>query len=108
MDSLFDSKNMGKLISIIFLVIPTNGFSRFPYNKLTRGLSIYEKESISDVKAKIQGHFPEEFKNVPFNIRAFDPETRTYRDLNLHDKVVVYFNGKSFSDYIDIVVESIS
>ncbi|RHZ88175.1 hypothetical protein Glove_26g323 [Diversispora epigaea] len=108
MDSLFNSKNKGELISVIFLVIPTNGFCGFPYNQITFSLSIFEKESINDLKTKIQWHFPEEFKNVPFNIRAFDPETRTYRDLNLHDKVFVYFNGKSFSKYVDIVVESIN
>ncbi|RHZ81103.1 hypothetical protein Glove_123g109 [Diversispora epigaea] len=61
----------------MFLVIPTNAFFRFPVNNLRYGLSIFKKESINDVKTKIQWHFPEEFKNIPFNIRVFDLEAKT-------------------------------
>ncbi|CAG8846993.1 31878_t:CDS:1, partial [Racocetra persica] len=68
-DLLVDSGNKGKQFNIKFLVIPIHGFFRFPTNYLRYGLVIFEKESINYVKAKIQWHFLEEFKNVSFNIR---------------------------------------
>ncbi|CAG8848413.1 36945_t:CDS:1, partial [Gigaspora margarita] len=85
-DPLVDSKNKGKHLDIEFLVIPIHGFFGFPTNYLRYGLVIFEKESINDIKAKIQRHFPEEFKNVSFNIRVFDPKTKTYKDMKLQDK----------------------
>ncbi|CAG8650595.1 7600_t:CDS:2 [Paraglomus brasilianum] len=91
-DPLVDSGNKGKQFNIEFLVIPIHGFFGFPTNYLRYSLVIFEKESINDVKAKIQWHFPEEFKNIPFNIRVSDPKVKTYKDMKLQDKVSDYFD----------------
>ncbi|CAG8606485.1 27407_t:CDS:1, partial [Gigaspora margarita] len=107
-DPLADSGNKGKHINIEFLVIPIHGFFRFPTNYLRYALVIFEKESINEVKAKIQWHFPEEFKNVFFNIQVSDPKAKTYKNMKLQNKVSDYFNKKPVTGYIHVIVESIS
>ncbi|CAG8781199.1 45657_t:CDS:1, partial [Gigaspora margarita] len=107
-DPLVDSGNKSKHFNIKFLVIPIHGFFRFPTNYFRYSLVIFEKESIDYVKAKIQWHFPEEFKNISFNIRVFNPKTKTYKDMKLQDKVSDYFNKNPVTGHIHIIVESIS
>ncbi|CAG8801962.1 20824_t:CDS:2 [Dentiscutata erythropus] len=107
-NSLVDSGNKSKQFNIEFLIIPIHGFFRFSTNYLRYGLVIFEKESIDYVKAKIQWHFPEEFKNVSFNIRVSDPKAKTYKDMKLQDKVSDYFDKKPVTGHIHIIVESIS
>ncbi|CAG8679042.1 18181_t:CDS:1, partial [Gigaspora margarita] len=107
-DPLTDSGDKGKHFTIEFLVIPIHEFFGFLTNYLRYSLVIFEKESIEYVKAKIRWHFPEEFKNVSFNIRVSDPKTKTYKDMKLQDKVSNYFDKKPVTGHIHIIVESIS
>ncbi|CAG8577867.1 479_t:CDS:2, partial [Scutellospora calospora] len=81
-DSLVDLGNKGKQFNIEFLVISIYRFFGFPTSYLRYGLVIFEKESIDYAK--------------------------TYKDMKLQDKVSNYFDKKPVTEYIHIIVESIS
>ena len=92
-------------ISLNCLIIPTGGFTGIPNNNANITVTIPLGNTVRNLHAQIQQQLPQQFRNVPFYLRAFRPRPLNYVAMRGGSLISNFFDENITMDVVHILIE---
>jgi hypothetical protein len=92
-------------ITLNCLIIPTGGFTGIPSNNANLTVTIPLGNTVRNLHAQIQQQLPQQFRNVPFYLRALRPGLVSYVAMQQGGLISNYFDENLNADVYHILVE---